>query len=617
MRSKFLLIIAAALALGSFLAAFVRSQPTGCASVFRRANSVAVRTQSVYLRPLSGGDRCCTKVIAGRLAFDASVVATSATADEIPLRVRFTYDAPSTLPADWPGGDWCGSLAARVTAIASNASRLETADGLLTDRRAAGDRIAAAIERELQRASVRADAVSVRVDLPPGFERLRVLPELARQAHSARPVIFVGLDGADWQLLDEYIANGSMPNLERLVTTGAGGVLETDYPPLSPLVWTTMMTGVSPLDHAILDFTRFNPYTHDKEPITSDERRAPAVWNMLTYAGRQTAVFGLWATYAAEAVHGLNVSDRLFTFLYSDVQKPAGVVWPASRQAWSERTLSDAEGSIDAARMREYLPSLTDDEFAALSKRENPYADPPAALRRILVETEVYRRLSESYLRSRGRLPDLTIIYLQGTDTDRPRLRAVRAAETAAGFADRLRPLQRRSGTILPRDRRASRPLCRDRRTEGRNVDDRFRSWILLARRAADADLEHGHGNRRKVASQGRDLHSPRTGNHRGAGASTARQRASGVFDPSRAHRHAVAHRGTGAAARCAARRRAICVRPALRPRGVSAATSERSRRIRGDREAEGARLHRLERGHALRRRATTRRPPARSTMRD
>jgi Uncharacterized conserved protein len=417
MRSKSLLIAAAAVALSIFLATFVRTQPSGCATVFRRARSVAVRTQRVYLRPLLGGDRCCTKVIGGRLAFDASVTAVSATADEFPVRVRFTYEAPATLPAGWPSGDWCGSLLARVEVSVSNASRLETAGTFLAGRRAAGDRIAAAIGHELQHDGIGADSVSARVDLPPGFERLRVVPEIAKQARGAPPVIFVGLDGADWQLLDEYMAGGSMPNLKHLVATGAGGVLETDYPPLSPLVWTTMMTGVSPLDHAILDFTRFNPYTRDKEPITSDERRVPAVWNMLTFAGKQTAVFGLWATYAAEPVHGLNVSDRLFTFLYSDVQKPAGVVWPPSRQAWSERTLADAERGISAARMREYLPSLTDDEFTALSKKENPYTDPPAALRRILVETEVYRRISESYLGGRGSLPDLTIVYLQGTDT--------------------------------------------------------------------------------------------------------------------------------------------------------------------------------------------------------
>src|SRR5438552_3978401 len=92
------------------------------------------------------------------------------------------------------------------------------------------------------------------------------------------------------------------------------GRLATEMPPLSPLVWTTMMTGVSPLQHQILDFTRFNPFTHEKEPITSDERRAPAIWNMLAYGGKECAQFGLWATYAAEPVQAINVSDRLFTF---------------------------------------------------------------------------------------------------------------------------------------------------------------------------------------------------------------------------------------------------------------------------------------------------------------
>jgi Flp pilus assembly protein TadD len=417
MRSKSLLIAASFVALATLAAIFIRIQPAGCAMVFRRAESIVVRSQRIYFRPLFSADRCCAKSSGGRLEFDQAVVAISATADEVPLRVRFLYDPPASVSADWPPGDWCGLLLARVTASAANASRVETAETLLADRRAAGDRIAAGIERELTRAGVRTDAVSVRVDLPSGFERLRNVSELSRQSRPAPPVIFIGLDGADWQLLDEYIANGSMPNLGRLVKSGAGGILETDYPPLSPLVWTTMMTGAGPLDHAILDFTRFNPFTHEKEPITSDERRAPAVWNMLTSAGKRTTVFGLWATYAAEPVHGLNVSDRLFTFLYSDTQKPAGVVWPPSRQKWAEHTLADAEGNVDVRRMREYLPSLTDDEFAALSKRENPYSDPAAALRRILVETEVYDRLASAYLHGLAPLPDLTIIYLQGTDT--------------------------------------------------------------------------------------------------------------------------------------------------------------------------------------------------------
>jgi tetratricopeptide (TPR) repeat protein len=124
-------------------------------------------------------------------------------------------------------------------------------------------------------------------------------------------VLFIGLDGADWQLLDQYCADGTMPNLAALVRSGDKRVLLTQHPPLSPLVWTTMMTGVSPLEHRILDFTRFNPVTRTREPITSGERAVPAIWNMASAKGKKTGVFGMWATDPPEPVDGTIVSDRM------------------------------------------------------------------------------------------------------------------------------------------------------------------------------------------------------------------------------------------------------------------------------------------------------------------
>ena len=106
------------------------------------------------------------------------------------------------------------------------------------------------------------------------------------------------------------MADGTMPNIAALAHDGSCGPLLTQHPPLSPLVWTTMMTGVSPLRHRILDFTRFNPITRQREPITSDERAVPAIWNMVSAQGRRVDVVGLWATYPPEAVNGTIVSDR-------------------------------------------------------------------------------------------------------------------------------------------------------------------------------------------------------------------------------------------------------------------------------------------------------------------
>jgi len=127
-------------------------------------------------------------------------------------------------------------------------------------------------------------------------------------ARAEKRVIFVGLDGADWRLLDRFVADGTMPRLGAILEHAERRVLLTQHPPLSPLVWTTIMTGVSPLRHRILDFTRYSPVTRQQEPITSDERAVPAIWNMLASQGKRVGVFGLWATYPAEP--GVVLTDR-------------------------------------------------------------------------------------------------------------------------------------------------------------------------------------------------------------------------------------------------------------------------------------------------------------------
>src|SRR3954449_2035561 len=168
------------------------------------------------------------------------------------------------------------------------------------------------------------------------------VPAIARVVHNGRRVIFVGLDGADWQLLDGYMQAGLMPNLAALARDGRTAALSTIHPPLSPLVWMTMMTGTSPLDHGILDFTRRNPQTGDLEPITSGERRVPAIWNLATEAGKSVAVFGLWATWPAEPVRGLLVADRLSSFTAGN-HPPPGVVYPPGQETWARETLDKTE----------------------------------------------------------------------------------------------------------------------------------------------------------------------------------------------------------------------------------------------------------------------------------
>lgn len=280
----------------------------------------------------------------------------------------------------------------------------------------------------------RPDMLRPRTDLEPGREaatrRRRLASALLAAALAAagcggevvapgrsagKRVLFVGLDAADWQILDDYMASGAMPNLAALVREGRSGVLETIEPPLSPLVWTSMMTGVGPLEHGILDFTRFHPGTSAKEPITSDERRVPAIWEIASAAGKTVGVFGMWATYPAEAVRGTVVSDRLFSFQNPEHSSSPGVVSPTERAGWAAERLRKVESETGYATLREYLPWLDEEAYRRALQGAEAYGNPTASLRRILIETRTYHGLATDWIAEAH--PDLSIVYHQGTDT--------------------------------------------------------------------------------------------------------------------------------------------------------------------------------------------------------
>jgi len=249
----------------------------------------------------------------------------------------------------------------------------------------------------------------------PGNSTVAAISQIASKATPGKRVIFIGLDGADWSLLDQYVSRGVMPTLAKLVSEGSSGTVKTISPPLSPLIWTTMMTGVSPLEHRILDFLRVNPTSQQREPITSDERKVPAVWNMATAGGKKVGALGYWATYPAESVNGLMVSDRLFTFLFSETSPPPGVVYPASMESWARDGLKRAQDEAGYDAVKAILPWLTQAEYTQAVAITDPYAHPVSALRRILIETTVYDGLGRDWYERES--PDLFLLYIQGTDS--------------------------------------------------------------------------------------------------------------------------------------------------------------------------------------------------------
>src|SRR5262245_53185464 len=67
----------------------------------------------------------------------------------------------------------------------------------------------------------------------------------------ARRVVVVGLDGFDPGLARKYMSEGRMPNLSALQQEGCFSELDTSYPSISPVAWSTFATGVDASRHNI------------------------------------------------------------------------------------------------------------------------------------------------------------------------------------------------------------------------------------------------------------------------------------------------------------------------------------------------------------------------------
>ena len=64
--------------------------------------------------------------------------------------------------------------------------------------------------------------------------------------------IIIGIDGATWSIIDPLIKQGSLPNIEKLITNGVRANLKADPSISSPVAWTTIATGKSKEKHGVV-----------------------------------------------------------------------------------------------------------------------------------------------------------------------------------------------------------------------------------------------------------------------------------------------------------------------------------------------------------------------------
>src|ERR1700751_1134200 len=144
--------------------------------------------------------------------------------------------------------------------------------------------------------------------------------------------VILGCDGMDPELTERFIAEGKLPNLAKLRQQGTFRKLRTTYPAISPVAWSTFMTGVNPGKHNIYDFlardlSNYLPFLSSADirapkrsfkignysiplgkPIIKGMRRGTPFWHWLGKSGIFCSVIRVPVTFPPEKFPGVLLS---------------------------------------------------------------------------------------------------------------------------------------------------------------------------------------------------------------------------------------------------------------------------------------------------------------------
>jgi len=121
-------------------------------------------------------------------------------------------------------------------------------------------------------------------------------------------LMVIGLDGASFDVMGEWLDAGLLPNLGSIFGEGAHGVLRSTIPPVTPAAWTTFMTGKNPGKHGIFTFEGRKPGHYEQRLTCGGMRRSCTIWDIMNEHGLSVGVVNVPYTYPPDPVKGYMIS---------------------------------------------------------------------------------------------------------------------------------------------------------------------------------------------------------------------------------------------------------------------------------------------------------------------
>lgn len=138
-------------------------------------------------------------------------------------------------------------------------------------------------------------------------------------------VLIIGLDGGTFSVIDPLIEQGRLPNLERLIRSGARATLLSTRPPLTPVAWGAFMTGCGPGKHGTFAFVRVRPEDYRVEFLNGSHLRVPTIWEIVSRHGLRCGAHNVPWTFPPRRVNGFMLSGLDAPTFDSSIAYPSGL----------------------------------------------------------------------------------------------------------------------------------------------------------------------------------------------------------------------------------------------------------------------------------------------------
>lgn len=116
--------------------------------------------------------------------------------------------------------------------------------------------------------------------------------------------ILIGVDGATFDLIDPWLNNDILPEMNTVGDNGYAGVLRSTIPTKSIPAWPSFNTGKNPGRHGLMGFDQDLEYDESRL-VDQDNLRSPRFWDVLAANGIKSTVVGGLLTYPPRDTDGV------------------------------------------------------------------------------------------------------------------------------------------------------------------------------------------------------------------------------------------------------------------------------------------------------------------------